>query len=150
MMTVRRIEEGDLEGAARLEQICFPEPWSVRSLHLLLEDGAFGAVAVEDGQVVGYGGMLIVPGEGQITNIAVSPEARRRGIGRMILSRLLREAEDRGLEQVVLEVRKSNLPALSLYEDAGFLPVGERKNFYRHPTEDAQILAVRFSDSAAE
>lgn len=149
-MTVRRLEQRDLEGAARLEKLCFREPWSVASLELLLKDWAIGTVAEEDGQILGYGGMLTVPGEGQITNIAVHPDARRRGIGRSLLSFLLREADARGLEQVVLEVRKSNGPALSLYRDAGFTLLAERKNFYRHPTEDAWLMVCRLSRPVGE
>ena len=130
----------DVAPAAALERLCFAEPWSERALELFLGPDAV-AFAVRNGTgTVGYGGMMLAPGEGQITNIAVHPDLRRRGIGRAILRALLDEAGRRGLEQVVLEVRVSNAGAIALYEGMGFLRAGLRKRFYRNPVEDAIVM----------
>ena len=139
MMTAR-IARAHLFQVAELEALCFSEPWSEKSLELLLGETATGFVCVRDGRVLAYGGMLIAPDEGQITNVAVHPDARREGLGRAIVDALIDEARARGLEQISLEVRVSNLAAIALYERAGFAIAGKRKNFYRRPTEDALVM----------
>ncbi len=127
----------DLSAVSELEKLCFSEPWSAESLSILTRDGGFGVGLWADGQLLAYGGMTTVLDEGAVTNIACDPLRRRRGYGRQILRALLREAEERGIVTVFLEVRESNLAAKSLYESEGFVAVGVRKNFYRLPTESA-------------
>lgn len=139
-MTVERIGREHLGQVAELERLSFAEPWSEKSLELLLGDLATGFVCVGDGRVLGYGGMMIAPDEGQITNVAVDPNARRQGLGRMIVDALTEEARTRGLEQISLEVRVSNQAAITLYERTGFEVAGRRKSFYRRPTEDALVM----------
>ena len=129
-----------LEGVAELERLCFAEPWSAKALELLLGEGAFALVCIEERNVLAYGGMLSVLDEGQITNVAVHPDHRRRGLGRRVLQAMLDEAARRGLREVSLEVRASNLAAITLYEKTGFACVGRRRNFYKHPTEDALVM----------
>lgn len=140
-MRAELIRKEHLSGAARLEALCFSEPWSENSLRLLLSDGGVGFVCVCDGEVVAYGGMLCVLDEGQITNIAVDPEYRRRGLGREIVSALIGYAEENGIASISLEVRSSNAPAVALYSSLGFEIVGERRNFYRAPIENALVMA---------
>lgn len=136
-----RITKAHLESVAEIEKLCFSEPWSARALELLLDETqAVGFVCACDGVAQAYGGMLITPFEGQITNIAVHPDFRRQGLGGAILEALLKEAARRNLESVVLEVRASNTAAIALYERYGFTAVGRRKNFYRAPTEDALVM----------
>ena len=140
-MRAELIREEHLSGAARLEKLCFSEPWSENSLRLLLSDGGVGFVCVYDGEVAAYGGMLCVLDEGQITNIAVDPEYRRQGLGREIVSALIGYAEENGIASISLEVRASNAPAVALYSSLGFEIVGERRNFYRAPIENALVMA---------
>lgn len=136
-----RITKAHLDSVAEIERLCFSEPWSARALELLLDETqAVGFVCERDGTVQAYGGMLITPFDGQITNIAVHPNARRQGLGGAILLSLLEEAARRALESVSLEVRISNTAAIALYERYGFTAVGRRKNFYRAPTEDALVM----------
>ena len=126
-----------LPTVADIEEECFCEPWSQKSLELLLTENNFGVVAVCDKRVVGYGGMTTVLDEGVVTNIAVSRDFRRMGIGRRIVERMLNEAKRRGIYQVFLEVRESNAPAISLYTSLGFEACGIRKGFYKNPSENA-------------
>ncbi len=133
-----------LEGAAALERLCFSSPWSAQSLELLTNDGiGVGYLLTEAGVVTAYGGMLITVDEGQITNIAVHPDHRRRGQGAAIVRALLRHAKDCRLESVSLEVRASNAAAIALYREAGFAEAGRRKGFYQKPTEDAIVMVCR-------
>lgn len=129
-----------LRGVARLEELCFAQPWSERSLELLLTDAATGFVCLLDGHVVAYGGMLLAPDEGQITNIAVDPDHRRRGLGVLLMDRLEAEAKARGLLQIALEVRVSNEAAITLYKRTGYAVAGRRPNFYTSPREDALVM----------
>ena len=80
--------------------------------------------------------------EGDIGNVAVAPDSRRRGIGAALLKALFAESERRGTAVLQLEVRESNAPAIALYTGAGFAPVGKRKNFYSNPTENAVLMTI--------
>ena len=137
---IEPIAERHLLGIAELERVIFAEPWSREALSLLTSPNAFGAICLLDGEPVAYGGVLIAVDEGQITNIAVREDCRQRGLGHAVMQELEREARARGLVQLSLEVRVSNLPALSLYESQGFRTVGCRRNFYSHPKEDALVM----------
>ena len=147
-MEILPISASHLDAVAEIESLCFSEPWSARALQLLLGEAAIGAVAMLEGRVIAYGGMLLAPDEGQVTNIAVHPDFRRRGCARAILHALYTEAERRQLEQIVLEVRVSNAAAIALYESEGYVAVGRRRAFYRMPTEDALVMQRTVGGSA--
>lgn len=136
-----------LPGVAELEKLCFSEPWSQNSLAMLTREPGMGMVALSlQGEVVGYGGMLCVLDEGQITNIAVHPLVRRQGIGKAILSALMKYAVQAELCELTLEVRASNEGARRLYASAGFEVCGIRKKFYRMPAEDALLMRYAVTD----
>ena len=128
-----------------LEKLCFSLPWSRQALISQLPDDMhmFIAAIGDDGQVLGYVGMMYVLDEGYISNVAVSPEHRRLGIADALINALIERANEKDLSFVTLEVRKSNVPAIELYIKNGFSEVGLRKNYYTKPTEDA-ILMTRF------
>ena len=135
-----RLTEDMLSSVAQIEAECFPEPWSENSLRLLLGEQGFAFAATVGGRAVAYGGMMTVLDEGQITNIATLPEFRRMGIGRRIMAALESFAAERGIAMLSLEVRESNLAARNLYISCGWREEGTRKNFYRHPCEDAVVM----------
>ena len=144
MLDIRRVTESELSDIARLEEICFSEPWSENSLRLLTEGDNVG-IAVYDGEaLVGYGGMTCVLDEGAVTNIAVHPDHRRMGIGRTVVRELLSEAKKRNILHMFLEVRESNQGAIALYIGEGFHTLGVRKNFYRQPVENALQMEFVF------
>ena len=142
-MNVTEMQEKHLPALAELEKQCFHAPWSENMLREELGGGIF-LVAEQDGQVQGYVGCQTVLDEGYITNVAVFPDCRRRGIAEALLHELLRRAEEKGLAFVTLEVRASNAPAIALYEKLGFAPVGVRKNYYSAPVEDG-VLMTKYS-----
>lgn len=132
-----------LPAVASLERLCFAEPWSETGLEILCRERGLGVVIPPDkgeDTARAYGGMTVVLDEGSITNIAVRPDLRRRGLGRATVTALLNEARSRGVTVVYLEVRVSNAAAIDLYRSLGFSIVGTRKNFYKLPTEDAHIM----------
>ena len=139
---IERISERTLGGAYELERLCFSSPWSVESLRMLCGNGAVGFAALErgSGRVLAYGGMITVLDEGQITNIATHPDARRQGLGERITSALIKYGKENGVVFFSLEVRESNLAAIALYEKLGFSKAGIRKNFYKLPSENAVVM----------
>ena len=84
--------------------------------------------------------MTLLGDEGDIDKVMVAEPFRGRGIGKALVEELLREGACRGAEAFTLEVRKSNLAAIRLYEQAGFVAEGVRPRFYEKPTEDALIM----------
>ena len=139
-MTPVKLREEHLLDLAKLEQTLFSDPWSIDALAFLLTDRATGYCIEEGGRAVAYGGMLYAPEEGQILNLGVDEAYRRRGFAKAILSALEEDARAHGAKALYLEVRVSNLPAIGLYESAGFSAIGVRPNFYRAPLEDALLM----------
>ncbi|WP_409968244.1 ribosomal protein S18-alanine N-acetyltransferase [Bengtsoniella intestinalis] len=140
-----------LDEIAHLEQICFSTPWSRRTLAEELDNACAAfltAIDTETGAVVGYAGLHVIIDEGYITNIAVFPEHRRKGVAGKLLQVFLDFAEGNGLAFLTLEVRESNAPAIVLYGSRGFRSVGRRKGYYRHPTEDAILMTKEFFDES--
>ena len=137
-----RLQKEHLSEVAEIEKVCFSSPWSMNSLELLLPNRGIGigAVALSDGKVCAYGGMLCVLDEGQITNIATLPEMRNMGYGTAVTEQLIRFAKEERLVTVTLEVRESNATAISMYKRLGFEVVGKRKDFYTKPVESALIM----------
>lgn len=141
MSTVRAMRSGDVPAVAELEAQIFSQPWSAQGFldALALPDTVF-LVAEEEHRILGYIGMYLSVDEGEITNVAVTPDARRRGVGQELLLQIKREAKQRAVGRLVLEVRTSNEGAIALYEKNGFSVAGVRKGFYEHPKEDAYIM----------
>ena len=140
-MNITEMQEKHLPALAELEKQCFHAPWSEKMLREELGGGIF-LVAEQDGEVQGYVGCQTVLDEGYITNVAVSPDFRRRGAARRLIAELIARAKEKGLAFVTLEVRESHAPAIALYAGAGFAPVGKRKNFYSNPTENAVLMTI--------
>jgi len=86
-----------------------------------------------------------VPPEWELENIVVAPGASRKGLGRRLVDSLLARARETNSEAVFLEVRESNLPARSLYQQAGFEIIGRRKSYYTNPPEDAVLYRLRLA-----
>lgn len=141
MSMVRAMRSGDVPAVAELEAQIFSQPWSAQGFldALALPDTVF-LVAEEEHRILGYIGMYLSIDEGEITNVAVAPDARRRGVGQELLLQIKREAKQRAVGRLVLEVRTSNEGAIALYEKNGFSVAGIRKGFYERPKEDAYIM----------
>lgn len=92
-------------------------------------------------EIVGYIGMYVSFGEGEITNVAVRESARGKGTGVALVSAVQRLASEKEINRIVLEVRASNAPAIHVYEKMGFVKLGIRKDFYEFPREDADIMS---------
>lgn len=137
-----RVERAHLRAIAALEKEAFVHPWSEESLELLCTDTAIGFVLMDGTRAVAYGGMMCVAGEGQITNIATSPDYRRQGLAAKVVEALIGTARERGFYEISLEVRESNAPAIALYEKFGFMAMGKRPRFYTSPVEAAIVMVL--------
>ena len=140
-MEIRKMTPNHVVQVAQLEQLCFSAPWSENAIAKELTNPlSCWFVAVDDDIICGYVGSQAVLGEADMMNIAVSPDFRRQGIARKLVERLILALKDAGNYQLTLEVRSSNIPAISLYESMGFVQVGRRPRYYTKPIEDALIL----------
>jgi len=141
-LIVRLAEERDIIPMAEMDILCFSAPWSEESFRKEITDNrlAFYIVAEIDGRMVGYAGLWGIVDEGHITNVAVHPDFRRKGIGEALITVLLSHTRENGILSHTLEVRASNEAAISLYMKFGFEPAGLRKNYYEDNGEDAIIM----------
>ena len=135
------LREEDVPAVARIEREIYSLPWSARSFLDALEREYYLFLKAEvDGCLAGYCGCLRSFETGEITNVTVREEYRRRGIARRLLLSLMGQAGELGCERFTLEVRRSNEPAIALYHSLGFRDEGVRKGYYESPREDALIL----------
>ena len=141
-----------LDEVAELERICFSAPWSRNMLAEELGNAlsAFLVALDDEGKVVGYAGVQVILDEGYITNVAVRPEYRRRGVAAQLLEVFIAFAEGNRLAFLTLEVRASNQAAIVLYGRHGFRSAGRRRNYYEHPREDAIIMTREFTNGTAD
>lgn len=140
-LEIKKMTASHIEEIAKLEKECFSSPWSEDGLKSELDNNfARFFVAFSGETIAGYIGSHNVLGEVYITNVAVFPEFRRNGVGKALVELLANEMKAENADFVTLEVRKSNQNAISLYEKCGFQKVGERRNFYEKPIEDAILM----------
>lgn len=143
-VTVSVANIDDVKDIANIENNSFSTPWSEKAIRESMDAGTIFYVACLNDKIVGYMGLSKIVGEGYVTNIAVLPEYRRLGIGEKILGYVIDNTKAE-LEFISLEVRVSNIAAISLYEKFGFERVGLRKRFYTNPQEDAIIMTKYFN-----
>lgn len=152
MYQVLPLSPEDLDEVAALEALCFSDPWP-RELFLreaeghpenhcrVLRDGV--------GKLLAYSIAWIVADEAHLGDIAVAPEARGKGLAKILLRELISEARRRGAVHIVLEVRASNDGAIGLYEAHGFQKVAIRRGYYQDDQEDAYVMMLRLEHPAA-
>lgn len=139
---VREMEEKDVDGVLRIEELSFTTPWSKEAFVLEITTNKLAKYVIveRDGHIVGYGGVWLIIDEGHITNIAVEPQYRGQGIGNFLVEKLIDICKERGITSLTLEVRKSNIVAQSLYKKYGFKECGIRPGYYSDTKEDAIIM----------
>jgi ribosomal-protein-alanine N-acetyltransferase len=136
----------DIENVIAIERASFQFPWSTRFfLDELQVDCARSILAEVEGRIVGYVLFWFLPKEVDIHNIAVHPNFRRQGIGRLLLEQVVAAARRQDRVRVTLDVRFSNAPAQNLYRSFGFVTRGVRKGYYSDNGEDAVVMALELS-----
>jgi ribosomal-protein-alanine N-acetyltransferase len=159
-ITIVPLSESFCECVAALEVVCFgPDAWPPEAFHVLRQTYSESAdfrgqiwVAVNERQqeaVVGFVALEVTSlGEAELTNLAVAPAYRRRGIGRLLVSFVIGVCQQVGVELLWLRVRASNRQAVRFYEACGFVTRGEFRDYYDDPREDALILAIEVPEEA--
>ena len=151
-LSIDTMRPTDLDEVVAIERASFTMPWSRGAFLYEIEQNKVARCLVvrEDGRLVGYLCLWEVADELHITNIAVHPGVRRRGVGRQMLGEVLADAQRRGLRLVALEVRPSNAEARALYESFGFRVVGRRRGYYYDTGEDALVMEAALSGADGE
>lgn len=141
-VVVRKMELKDIDAVLIVEKNSFSVPWTRSSFEKELKKNLLSKyyVAVTGDEVVAYGGMWLIIDEAHVTNIAVHPEYRGKKIGKALVSYMVKEAIQLGINKMTLEVRKSNIVAQNLYKALGFMPCGIRPGYYHDNGEDAIIM----------
>lgn len=143
-LLIKPLTEENVDAVCVLEEEAFSMPWHRESfMEMILNKDACYLVGIIEEEVVASCGLRNIVGDGEITNVVTKASQRGKGIGKQMLLRLLEEGVKMGVENFTLEVRKSNMTAIHLYESLGFVTEGIRKNFYEEPIEDALIMWKR-------
>ena len=140
-MNIRRFNNNDLQTVTNLEKMIFPNP---KPEQVFLEDGHKYYVLEENGEVIGYAGYEKIVDEGHLINMAVAEAHRKQGLGRALIEQILTKSREDQIKRLILEVRISNHPAISLYEKMGFEVIAKRKKYYENNNEDALVMAKKF------
>jgi ribosomal-protein-alanine N-acetyltransferase len=139
----RRMRELDLPRVMEIERAAFSHPWSEEMIRRELEH-EFSTVLLatdgRDGPILGFAVVWLVHDELHVLNVAVAPESRRRGVARSVLDRVEGNGREQGARVAMLEVRRSNAPAIALYRSLGYHEVGVRPRYYAEDGEDALVM----------
>lgn len=138
----REMVTSDIEAVYIIECRSFSTPWSIESFHKEINENklAHYYVVEEAGKIIAYGGMWVIIDESHVTNIAVLPEYRGKGIGNILVENMIEAARLMDVFNMTLEVRVTNESAIKLYEKHGFERSGVRPNYYKENNEDALIM----------
>jgi [ribosomal protein S18]-alanine N-acetyltransferase len=142
----------DLDEVVAIERVCFTLPWSRGAFLYEMEQNRVARCWVlrEEARVIAYVCLWEIGEEVHVTNIAVRPESRRKGLGRTLLTSVLDDARQRRLRVIGLEVRPSNQEAIGLYDSFGFKVVGRRKGYYYDTGEDALVMELQLETATAD
>ncbi|MCD7894702.1 MAG: ribosomal protein S18-alanine N-acetyltransferase [Erysipelotrichaceae bacterium] len=144
-MSLRFMELNDLKHIVELEnQLFLDDGWSEDDfLYEINEnDFSFNYVLEEDGQIVGYVGLWLIYEQAQITTIGVNKAYQKKGYASYMMEKMIEISQFHGCSNISLEVRVSNIPAISLYQKYGFEMVTIRKDYYRNH-EDAYLMVKK-------
>ena len=143
-ITIREMKKSDIEQIMKIESAIFGEfHWRPESFSSEIENefGYYFIVTDENSQqLVGYCGFWLITDEGHITTLAVDPEYRKKGLGEIMIQKMIETGYEKKVKWFTLEVRASNIPAQNLYYKYGFKSLGLRKSYYQDNGEDALIM----------
>ncbi len=150
-MIVRKMTGQDIDQILIIESASFKSPWSRQAFENELANNlGHYFVAERDNTVIGYAGFWQIFDEGHITNIAILPDCRGKGLGKQLVGEVIEQARLLGVNYVTLEVRPSNAVALSLYHSFGFEVKGRRPRYYYDTGEDALIMWAQINETTSD
>jgi ribosomal-protein-alanine N-acetyltransferase len=142
-LLIDEMKPEDLDEVMAIEEASFPTPWPRQIFEMELKSKrSFKRVSRIGGVVTGYIIAWMVYDEGHILNIAVHPNFRREGIGETLMRECLDHFSKEGARYAILEVRRSNMAAIKLYEKLGFKSIGVRRGYYTDTGEDAIMMML--------
>ena len=139
---IRPMRQDDVPQVVLLEKQIFSRPWSAESFEKALTYPEQILLVAEDDSIRGYSILFAAADQADVSNIAVDPDFRGLKIGDALMREMLNRAKERGVQEVFLEVRISNAPAIGLYQKYGFEQIGVRKAYYEEPKEDALLMKM--------
>jgi len=148
-VSIEEMKPDDLDEVMAIERLCFPTPWPRQVFEMELKSKRSFKRVIKIGNVVaGYIVAWTIYAEGHILNIAVHPNFRRRGFGESLMRCCLDYFLKRGIRYATLEVRRSNMGAIRLYEKLGFRSVGIRRGYYSDTGEDAIVMMLNIKQNS--
>lgn len=150
LVEVRTMNYSDLKQVIAVEERAYPHPWTLGIFRDCLRVGYNAWVVTLDNNIIGYGIVMLSPGEAHILNICIDPDYQGKGLGRFLLRHLVKKSNQTDIDMILLEVRRSNMSAQQLYQSEGFHELGVRKAYYpaENGREDAIILARYLSNKS--
>ena len=141
---MRPMQMTDLDAIMQIEPTIFPFPWSRGNFSDSLNSGYSCWVMELDGDIMGYGVLMMILDEAHLLNISIASNQQRRGFGRTLLEHMMQLGRQHGGLNMFLEVRPSNVAAIALYESMGFNEMAVRRNYYpaKHGREDAVLMGM--------
>lgn len=141
-LKLKRINKKDIDSIMKIEELSFPNHhWSKKSFENEIENKlATYKGFTSANEIIGFYGFWQILEEAHITTIATHPDFRRQGIAKRLMVDLVDECYKKMIKYITLEVRASNVAAISLYEKFGFSTIGRRKKYYQDNNEDALIM----------
>jgi [ribosomal protein S18]-alanine N-acetyltransferase len=135
----------DAELLARLHALSLADPWPREAFASLLSGSEIFVLLAAKASGAAEGFILVraIVGEAEVLTFCVVPPARRHGVGKALLDAACAAAQERGAEEIFLEVGEDNAAARALYDQSGFKPVGRRAAYYRHGPEAADAIVMR-------
>jgi ribosomal-protein-alanine N-acetyltransferase len=140
----RPMQPADLDAVMAIEPVIYPYPWSRGNFSDSLAAGHSCWILEQNRCIVGYSVLMLVLDEAHLLNISIAAGHQGRGLGRALLAHMQDTARQHGAQQMFLEVRPSNTPALRLYESFGFNEMAIRRGYYpaRGGREDAILMGM--------
>ena len=141
---MRPMQMADLDAIMQIEPTIFPYPWSRGNFSDSLNSGYSCWVMELDGEIMGYGVLMMVLDEAHLLNISIASDQQGRGFGRTLLEHMMQLGRQHGGLNMFLEVRPSNVSAIALYESMGFNEMAIRRNYYpaKQGREDAVLMGM--------
>ncbi len=143
-VSFREIQTSDLDAVMQIEIVNFPFPWTAGNFRDSINSGHICVVLEIDKTIIGYAILMMVLDEAHLLNISVAPSHKGQGLGRYLLDHMMQIGRERGGLNMFLEVRPSNVSAITLYESIGFNEMGVRPGYYPAPNgrENAVLMGV--------
>ena len=143
-VSFREMQASDLDAVMQIETVNFPFPWTAGNFRDSINSGHICLVLEIDGALMGYAILMMVLDEAHLLNISVAPNSKGKGWGRYLLNHMMQVGREKDGLNMFLEVRPSNVSAITLYESIGFNEMGVRPGYYpaHNGRENAVLMGV--------